>query len=103
MLYQDPPIVFPGNIQGRHIRETGPKGCSLVTVEGGRPAVEPRRLDVIRWERCEVSAREAEDGYALVDRCAERLADLVHADDDRPLIVRVDVTGPCPAHETVAD
>ena len=26
-------IVFPGNIQGRHIREPGPKGCLLVTVD----------------------------------------------------------------------
>jgi DNA repair protein SbcD/Mre11 len=27
-----PPIVFSGNIQGRHPRETGPKGCVMVTV-----------------------------------------------------------------------
>ena len=26
-------IVFPGNIQGRHVRESGPKGCLLVTVD----------------------------------------------------------------------
>ena len=32
---QDPWIVFPGNIQGRHIRESGPKGCTLVTVDNG--------------------------------------------------------------------
>ena len=31
-----PWIVFPGNIQGRHIRETGAKGATLVTVEDGR-------------------------------------------------------------------
>ena len=36
---RDGPIVFPGNIQGRHIREAGPKGCMLVTVEGHRVAV----------------------------------------------------------------
>ena len=32
---KDPWIVFPGNIQGRHIRETGVKGVTLVTVEDG--------------------------------------------------------------------
>ncbi len=31
-----PPIVFPGNIQGRHVRETGAKGCTLVDVQDGQ-------------------------------------------------------------------
>ena len=46
----DPWIVFPGNIQGRHIRETGAKGCMVVTVEDGE-VVEAthRNLDVLRW------------------------------------------------------
>lgn len=47
----DPSIAFPGNLQGRHVRETGPKGCLIVDAEPGRP---PRstfhRLDVLRWE-----------------------------------------------------
>lgn len=30
VLSEDPWIVFSGNIQGRHIREQGAKGCSLV-------------------------------------------------------------------------
>jgi DNA repair protein SbcD/Mre11 len=30
-----PRIVFPGNLQGRHAKETGSKGCELVTIEGG--------------------------------------------------------------------
>lgn len=50
ILKDDPLIVFPGNIQGRHIRETGPKGCMLVSVEDdGMPALEFKPLDVIRW------------------------------------------------------
>jgi DNA repair exonuclease SbcCD nuclease subunit len=32
ILHGDPWVVFCGNLQGRHIRETGAKGCSLVTV-----------------------------------------------------------------------
>lgn len=31
----DPRIVFPGCIQGRVVRETGPRGCFLVTLENG--------------------------------------------------------------------
>ena len=61
---RDPWIVFPGNIQGRHIREIGPKGCTLVTVENGEiEEVEHRDLDVMRWSLCEldVSASESVD------------------------------------------
>lgn len=50
VLSTSPHIVFPGNIQGRHIRETGPKGCMLVSVDN-REVIEAefRELDVLRW------------------------------------------------------
>ncbi|MCU0723068.1 MAG: DNA repair exonuclease, partial [Planctomycetes bacterium] len=31
---RSPHVVFPGCVQGRHARETGPKGCRLVAVDG---------------------------------------------------------------------
>jgi len=30
VLYEDPPIIYPGNIQGRHRNEAGEKGCYYV-------------------------------------------------------------------------
>lgn len=33
VLSETPLIVYPGNIQGRHINETGPKGCYLGTID----------------------------------------------------------------------
>ena len=35
IVSEAPWIVYPGNTQGRHIRETGPRGCVLVTVDAG--------------------------------------------------------------------
>ena len=29
ILHENPWIVFPGNTQGRHINESGPRGCTL--------------------------------------------------------------------------
>ncbi|HET9931307.1 MAG TPA: DNA repair exonuclease, partial [Polyangiaceae bacterium] len=47
---REPWIIFPGNLQGRHARETGKKGATLVTVSGGRVTeVEARALDEVRW------------------------------------------------------
>ncbi len=35
VLHEDPPIIYPGNIQGRHRLETGEKGCYYVRMEEG--------------------------------------------------------------------
>lgn len=32
ILHSDPPVVYPGNIQGRNRKETGEKGCYYVTL-----------------------------------------------------------------------
>ncbi|KAF3999690.1 metallophosphoesterase family protein [Glaciimonas immobilis] len=43
-------IVFPGNLQGRHVKESGPRGAVLVTVDGhGDCVLERLIVDVIRW------------------------------------------------------
>ncbi|KHE72791.1 DNA repair exonuclease [Halobacillus sp. BBL2006] len=34
VLSEDPPVVYPGNIQGRSKRETGDKGCYFIQLDG---------------------------------------------------------------------
>ena len=96
---RDPWIVFPGNIQGRHIREAGPKGCSLVTVDNGDiVAVEHRDLDVMRWSFCELDVTGAEtvdDIYSLV---RDELQTALDDADGRPVAVRLVLKGSCSAH-----
>ncbi len=99
----DVPIVFPGNIQGRHIRETGEKGCMLVSVDDrGVPEIEFRPLDVFRWEVCHVDANGAEDGDEVLARFASELARLIEQSDGRPTATRVIVRGSCAAHRQLA-
>jgi DNA repair protein SbcD/Mre11 len=96
-------IVFPGNIQGRHIREAGPKGCMLVSVEGHRVAArEFRPLDVLRWETCRVDASEATDGDDVLRAFRDRLPGLLAEADDRFLALRVEVSGASAAHDKLA-
>lgn len=99
VLREEPWIVFPGNIQGRHIRETGAKGCTLVTVENHRvTAVEPRALDVLRWERCTVSADGAGTAADVWDRVFHAVEETVAASEGRLTAMRLDITGRCRAH-----
>ncbi len=94
-----PWIVFPGNIQGRHIKETGPKGCTLVTVEDGEvQSVRFEAVDVARWAVCEISGEVLTRGTELIDRVASAIRTVVDQSEGRPLVVRIIVKGPCPAH-----
>ncbi len=99
-LHDDPPIVFPGNLQGRHIRETGAKGAVLVTVKGGRVVSrEHRSLDVMRWAVCTVDANGAADEDELIERSRISLTSLDDHSEGRPVIARVEIRGACLAHD----
>ncbi len=85
-----PRIEFPGNIQGRHARETGPKGCLLVTVDhSGNAIPEFQPLDVFRWEVVAADAAAVES-VAEVLETARAAVTLAHDDaGGRPLAARV--------------
>jgi exonuclease SbcD len=102
-LHSDPPIVFPGNIQGRHARETGPKGCSLVTVDNQfRVSIDFRCLDVVRWESLALDVTGSADGDDVLDRFTERLGTALASCEDRVLSLRVELSGRCPVHTELA-
>lgn len=89
-----PYIVYPGNIQGRHARETGAKGASVVIVEDNVvQSVEHRALDVFRWEVVTVDAAPATDSLEVVDLVRSALASRSAEADGRVLAARVIVTG----------
>ncbi len=98
-ICRDPWVVFPGNIQGRHIRETGPKGCTLVSVEERRVIkVEQRELDVLRWALCRVDPAGCDSLDALSDLVRNRFEEERVKADGRPLAVRLIVEGITPLH-----
>jgi DNA repair exonuclease SbcCD nuclease subunit len=103
VVQEDPPIVFPGNIQGRHIRESGSKGCQLVTVDDrGHPTLEFVPLDVFRWHELTVAAEDAKRGDDVLGLIGQTFQRLVREQGDLPLAVRVVVTGRCAAHRALA-
>ena len=93
VLHEGPWVVFPGNLQGRHVRETGPKGAALVTVRDGETDVGFLDFDVVRWETAEVRARGAESFEDISDAIREAVAPLVKDAGDRLLVLRIRLFG----------
>lgn len=103
ILLDDPPILFSGNIQGRHIRETGPKGCLFVTVDDDeRTNIEFKSLDVIRWVKIAADVSQIETGYEIIDLFGDHLEKVMEQNKDLPLIVRVEIYGSPQAHDELA-
>jgi exonuclease SbcD len=94
IVCDEPHVVFPGNTQGRTIRETGPKGAVIVTVEDGQVvAVERIDLDVLRWARVDVDCTGATaDAIPSLMRAALLSAWQNNA-AGLPLVARVSLTG----------
>ena len=100
---QDPAIVYPGNIQGRHPNETGPRGCLLVEVdeEGGlQTRFQP--LDVVRWEPAEVDISDIASLDGLESAIQQKLDDLGVKAEGRDVVCSVSLTGRGPMHHELA-
>ena len=104
VVSHDPWIVFPGCIQGRHIKEEGPKGCTLVHVQEGQVSeVNHYDLDVLRWQSCQVDLEECdceEHVWFAVRRGLEAAADDA---DGRPVAVRLNLSGRTQMHAWLHD
>ncbi len=93
-LCTDPYIAYCGNLQGRHIRETGAKGCLLAQVEDGQlQSVAFQALDTLRWSRVEVTLESHHTRTELLDEVRHHLLAARGGAEGRLLAVRVIVQG----------
>ena len=96
---EDPWIVFPGNLQGRHVRESGNKGASLVTVEDGRVVdVVHHDFGVARWQICSIDLSGCKMEGEVYKMVRETLAEQVSVMGEDILAVRLVLTGSCELH-----
>ena len=100
ILHEEPWIVYPGNTQGRHIQETGPRGAIMVTVDDGRiTSVERVFTDVLRWHHLEVDVSAAIDIEETIRLVGRELDTIIKTDTtSKPYAVRVALYGRSQAH-----
>ena len=103
VTFRDPAIVYPGNPQGRHIRETGVKGCVIGEVENMTlRSLEFVEVDVFRWERVEVDLSDCVDTEQMLQNVDEHLAAILNEHAPKPLAVRVELAGNTTLHRSLA-
>ena len=94
VVSEEPWIVFPGNLQARHIRETGAKGASLVRVEDGRICgVEHLSFDVLRFVRLEIDLEGLASRAACLEKVSAALESARKEADGRLLAARLRLVG----------
>ncbi|HUC93505.1 MAG TPA: DNA repair exonuclease [Paenibacillus sp.] len=104
VLHTYPHVVYSGNTQGRHPRETGAKGCYIVDVAADK-AVELTfaPLDAVRWTAIQVEIAGVREEAALLDRL-EAACDRAAAEaEDRPLMAALTLTGAGPLHARLTE
>lgn len=102
VLAKDPWIVYPGNTQGRHANEPGPKGCVVLETDGASVAsLEVAETSVMRWWREEIELGREDDVDELHERVRARLDAILEESDGRLAAVRVVVRGGCRAHAAI--
>jgi exonuclease SbcD len=99
IVSRDPWIVYPGNLQGRSIRECGEKGAVIVEVADGVVS-EVRRVvtDGARWAEVVVDTSAHDDETTLLRAVETELRPHAAAAAGRLLAVRVVLTGATRLH-----
>src|ERR1700730_16207897 len=75
IVSRDPWVVYPGNLQGRSVRETGAKGAMRLTVENVRIVdVTPLVLDGARWAHLNVHVASDETEGDVFSRVVAQMS-----------------------------
>ncbi|RAP78008.1 metallophosphoesterase family protein [Paenibacillus montanisoli] len=94
VLHTYPHVVYAGNTQGRHAKETGAKGCYLVDVSASHETkLQFIPLDAVRWETLRVSIEGLAAEQSLMDELERTALDALERCEGRPLVARVCLEG----------
>lgn len=94
VLHKNPHIIFPGNLQGRHIREQGAKGAALITVEENTVTdMEWIYPDVVRWTQLEIDLTAHKSREEILRISEEMMQKAIEQEaQGRTLVIRMILT-----------
>ena len=74
-LSEEPPIIYPGNLQGRHRKESGAKGFYDVSLDKGHASLQFVAVEAVRFERIAIDCSGVQHMNEVFTACEEQLAD----------------------------
>jgi DNA repair exonuclease SbcCD nuclease subunit len=102
IVASDPLVVFPGNLQGRSIREQGAKGAVLVTVDDGIATVDRLIVDSARFISIGINVSEGDLDVDVLKRIEEEAIRLSAEFDGKPVAARIRISGACAFYDELA-
>ncbi|MDO9537653.1 MAG: DNA repair exonuclease [Thermoplasmata archaeon] len=94
VINENPAIVYPGNIQGRHIRENGEKGVFLIEVDDSHnTTIHFQSTENIIWDTREISIDKCKTFQELRKEINTFITELRSKSDGKPAICRIYLTG----------
>ncbi len=94
-VLEDPPAWYAGNLQGRHFKETGPKGGFYLELDShGLQRQEFLALAPLVWHWLSLCcSREANTFHSLVQDLASKIRQENELQDGREHFIRIDLEG----------
>ena len=94
IVKESPMIVYPGNTQGRHIREGGERGCYLVEVNDNNSIkMNFKPTACIKWETRNLPIEGYETIQELMGGIYKIIDDIKDECEERSAICRLNLTG----------
>ncbi|MGO4887498.1 exonuclease SbcCD subunit D [Anaerobacillus sp. MEB173] len=100
-LYDEPLVIYPGNIQGRHIKETGEKGCVLIQLDQDSAKSTFHCTSDIIWNEVLLSI----DGVTTVQQLISKCEDVIESyrNNGQGVFLRLIFEGSGPLHSYLMD
>lgn len=101
VVHESPHIVYSGNPQGRHIKETGERGCYLIEVDENLTIKEAsfEVTDVVRWQSHEIDISDLSDPDAVRESITQGVESALAEANGRLLALRITLFGDSVLHD----
>ncbi len=99
----DPLVIYPGNPQGLHPKETGSRGCYLVNVdENGKPTAAFIKVESVRWFVKDLSIDSLYTEQELISKIHDYIEKIREEAEGLSSIFRIILTGRSALHSSIS-
>ncbi|PQJ29751.1 metallophosphoesterase family protein [Rubritalea profundi] len=101
IVHESPHIIYSGNPQGRHIKETGERGCYLIEVDENLTIKKAtfEVTDVVRWQALEIDISDLSDSDEVRKSITQSIEVALAEANERLLALRITLTGDSALHD----